>query len=121
MAGWTVTAHKPASGFAFETEYEGLTLKPAELWVLPPTAGERGEYFGLRVGVPGLNRDDEARTLAALWIVLDTGLGEKRCAESIAHLEVEPLPKQPAQRGHIELVELSDYLVRRASQGQAAS
>jgi hypothetical protein len=49
----------------------------------------------------------------AVWIILDTGLGEKVCAERINHLEVVTLPEHAKDDGYIALPEISDYLAWR--------
>jgi hypothetical protein len=115
LDAWEFTALKPASGFGFHTQYGEVTLKPDQLWFLPLTAGPNAERFGLRLGIPNLAHKDEPAARHAAWIVLDTGLGERQCVESIEHLEVVSLPELPKEKGFFPLAELVAYLKWRES------
>jgi hypothetical protein len=110
---WKIMAFKPAQGFDFTYEADDLTLDPGQLWFLPLRSKSTPEVLGLRVGVPGLDEHDVACVENAVWIILDTGLGEKVCAERIKHLEVVTLPEHAKDGGYIGLPEISEYLAWR--------
>jgi hypothetical protein len=111
--GWRFVAFRPPQGFEFRTEYEGVIVDPGECWFLPLLSKSKPASLGLRVAVPGFT-DELARSYkAAVYIVLDTGLGELIAAESVQYLEVVPLPDAPAIDGYIELRELGKYITWR--------
>jgi|GEM_PF-1149688 len=107
---WKIIAFKPALGFDFVHEYGELKIDPRKLWFLPLTAKSDPSILGLRVGLPDYDEDAEDKIKNTVWIILDTGLGEKTCADRIRHLEVIALPEKPEDEGYIELPELPDYL-----------
>lgn len=107
---WQIIAFKPALGFEFVHENGELRIDPRELWFLPLTAKSNPSILGLRIGLPEFDETAEEKVKNSVWIILDTGLGERACAQRIRHLEVEQLPKSPEKGGYIELPELPDYL-----------
>ncbi len=111
--GWQFVAFKPPQGFEFRTEYEGVVVDPAECWFLPLQSKSNPSSLGLRVAVPGFT-DELARSYkAAVYIALDTGLGELIAAEAFQYLEIVALPGSPESAGYIELSELGKYLTWR--------
>lgn len=112
---WTFTALRPPLGFGFGIDYGNVHLDPEELWFLPLSAGENGEHFGVRIGIHKLKKRDQEETLNATYILLDTGLGERRSAETIEHVEVVSLPKDPDAAGFIRLLQLPAFLDWRQS------
>lgn len=107
---WKIIAFKPALGFEFVHEYGELKIDPRKLWFLPLTAKTDPSILGLRIGLSDFDEDAEAKIKHSVWIILDTGLGEKTCADRIRHLEVVALPVKPEDEGFIELPELPKYL-----------
>lgn len=97
-------------GFAFVYENGGLEIDPGKLWFLPMRAKSDPTILGLRIGLSDFDETLEETVENSLWIILETGLGEKDCAERIRHLEVVQLPVKPEDDGYIELSELPDYL-----------
>lgn len=110
LQGWTFTALRPPMGFSFAIDYGNVHLDPDELWFLPLSAGNDEEHLGVQIGIPKLKKRDEEEALSASYILLDTGLGERRSAEAIEHVEVVSLPKDADTAGFIRLVELAEYL-----------
>jgi len=104
-------ALKPAMGFDFKTDYEGLSLDSREMWFLPLERVGAPNFLGLRVGIQGLQPEKRSDVLNAVLMMLDTGLGERRAATEIQHIEVALLPSSPESHGYIELPELPEYLV----------
>lgn len=109
LPGWTFVALKAAQGFDFSTRFEDLRLDARRMWFLPLTHREAPAAVGLRLGVPGMDPAQEHQVVTAVWLILDTGLGE-RDAAAVSHLEVRPLPRDPEAAGFIELAELPRYL-----------
>lgn len=107
---WKIIALKQALGFEFVHVYGELRIDPRKLWFLPLTAKTDPSILGLRIGLYDFNEDSEDKIKNSVWIILDTGLGEKTCADRIRHLEVVALPKKPEDEGFIELPELPIYL-----------
>lgn len=113
LNGWKMIALRPPMGFGFTINYEGIKLDPEKLWFVPLVAGRTGQHFGLRIMVPKLRPAQEQAALNAAWILLDTGLGERQCAEVIEHLEVAKMPKSADANDYIQLPELPAYLKSR--------
>jgi hypothetical protein len=111
--GWRFIAFKPPQGFEFRTEYEGVVVDPADCWFLPMQSKSNPTALGLRVAVPGFTDELESTNRAAVYIVLDTGLGELVATEAVHHLEVVPLPASPETDGYIKLNELGQYVTWR--------
>lgn len=110
VPGWRIVALKPPMGFDFVTTYEGDRFDPRSMWFLPMTSASRPTALGLRVGLPGLAATTQRRAENAVWIILDTALGERAAATSFAMVEVVTLPAEPEKQGYIELPELPAYL-----------
>lgn len=110
LAGWVFVALKPAMGFDFVTKYEGVTLNPEAMWFLPLQSPERPSDLALRIGIPGLNDDMRRVAGKALFMILDTGLGERSAALDVQHVEFTALPNEPEEAGYIELPELAKYI-----------
>jgi hypothetical protein len=115
LKGWTFTALRPPMGFGFAIDYGKVHLDPDELWFLPLSAGENEDHLGLQIGIPKLKKRDEEEALNASRILLDTGLGERRSAETIEHVEVVSLPKDADAAGFIQLPALPEFLDWRES------
>lgn len=113
LPAWKFVALKPAEGFDFITEYEGIRLDPKTLWFLPMSAASQPTMLGLRVGIPDLDPSHERQATNGVLIILDTALGERESSTAIQHVEVVALPPNPAEHGYIELPELPDYLAWR--------
>jgi hypothetical protein len=114
LGAWQVIALRPPLGFDFEINYEGIKLDPEKLWFMPLAAGSGGEHFGLRIMVPNLREAEEQTATNAVWVLLDTGLGERQCAEVIEHVEVARLPSMADTSDYVPLKELPAYLKARA-------
>ena len=113
IKGWKVVSLKPARGFQFQIDYEGLHLDPRDLWFLPLSSAEHPAAIGIRVGVPGLTRRQQRATENAVLMILDTGLGERSAALDLQHVEVTRLPATPAEKGFRRLPELPAYISER--------
>jgi len=110
VPGWEVIAFKQAGGFECTVNYQGLTLDPAACWFRPLVATTDRSIFGLQVASPAYSSESEKTLLSAVYVLLDSALGELACAEQIQHVEVAPLPAQPETEGFMALRELPEYL-----------
>jgi hypothetical protein len=110
LPGWVFVALKPALGFDFVTEYEGVKYEASRMWFLPLVSAAEPEGLGLRLGIPGLlgGAGDGAECVA--WNVICTGLGERAAAQDVQYLEARTLPERPEDEGYIELPELEAYI-----------
>jgi len=110
IPGWTFVALKQPRGFDFAFDYEEIDFDPKTMWfgVLRNSSMPNG--IGLRVGVPDFARATEQQWFNAVAIILATALGERTVAVDIQHLEVCPLPEDPAASGWLELDKLPKCL-----------
>lgn len=109
IAGWTFTALKPAMGFEFTTEYEGIELDPASMWFIPLESEEDPDSVGVEIAIPGYDAESHRIYANAVLVILETGLGERAVAE-LAVVDVAEPPEDPEAAGYIELPELADFL-----------
>ena len=107
---WKILAFKPAMGFEFSIDYNGLNFDPAEAWFQPLELESRPLDLGIRVCYP--NYDDSKRDdfFNASFLILDAGLGEKMTALDIKYLDVDKLPEDPEAEGMLPLKQLSEYI-----------
>jgi hypothetical protein len=111
--GWTFIALKPAQGFRFTTNYEGVQFDPRQMWFLPLESESRPGDLGIQIAVPGLDGMDKALAHNAVLVILDTALGERSAALDLQHTEVIDLPGDPVSDGYMALPELADYIAWR--------
>jgi hypothetical protein len=107
---WKIIAFKPAIGFEFSIDYNGLNFDPAKTWFQPLELEERPLDLGLRVCYPDYNSEKEEDFISGTFLMLDAGLGEKTTALDIKYLEVDKTPVDPEQEGMLPLKELGDYI-----------
>ena len=108
--GWSIIAFKPPHGFDFVTNYGGLEINPKHCWFLPLVSKTEPGRIALRIGVPDFKVDAVHETVAALYIVLEAGLGELVAGQRIAFIEACAIPNDPEVQGFIELNELDLYI-----------
>lgn len=110
IKSWKFTAFKSGVGFGFSTQYAGVDYDPDELWFLPLSSMSGPDNLALRIGIPNFSEEDPEISEQAMWLILETALGELECAKSIHHVEVGSLPHEPDEMGYIELVELEEFI-----------
>jgi hypothetical protein len=110
LEGWSFTALKPPQGFDFQTQFGAATVDPGTCWFLPLESAAEPTLLGLAVGCPGFVAAARQDFENAVLVAVDTGLGERRAAEEIGHVEVGPLSAAPAEEGLVELLELPAFL-----------
>jgi hypothetical protein len=113
IPGWSFIALKPPMGFDFQTTYEGICFDPNSMRFRPLVNKSNPQNLGLRVGVPNLNPSIKRQADNAIFVILDTALGERAAALEIDYVEVAPLPESPDSEGYIELHKLPQYIESR--------
>jgi hypothetical protein len=110
---WKFVGLKPAMGFEFSTNFEGVHLDPKKMWFMPLRHKSDPKFLGFRIAV-GANVDPQDKeTRGAVFIVLDTGLGERFVAENIDYVEICTAPADPRTAGYGNLLELREYIEAR--------
>ena len=107
---WQFTALKPAIGFNFTNNYEGVEYDPTKLWFLPLDNKSDPAAIGIKIGIPNYDEKTHIHSKAAMWVILDNGLGELAAATDIQYMNTVPLPLQPEKEGYIKLAELPEYI-----------
>jgi hypothetical protein len=88
--GWKFLALRPKLGLPKTVQWEGYTVKLAEVRFQPLSDPETGE-LGLQLLIPGLNEENAEDVHNALLRALDHGLGEREFAETIQFTDVAAL------------------------------
>lgn len=111
IPNWSFIAFIPPREIDFEMDYEGVVLKPAEMWFLPLENSKDPHSIGIRVCTMNYEviKDHEGLN-AAVYKSLDTILGEKSFALDIDYLDINQLPDEPEQMGMIPLSQLPGYV-----------
>lgn len=108
--GWRFIAFKPACGFSFTTNYEGIVLDPATAWFIPlHPAGDTSPY-AIRVAYAHYDPSRADAFRAGTFIMLECALGEVAFAEAFQHVEVGALPSSPESNGFLPVTELTAFL-----------
>ncbi len=113
VTNWRFIAFKPAMGFEFNTDYEGITFSPDSTWFLPLRVGSDPTALGIRIAYSHFDESRRGDFLAGTYIMLECALGELALAERIQQIEVTFLPSSPETSGYYPVTELQNYLDRR--------
>lgn len=116
---WTFTAFIPPRDIHFEMNYEGLVLKPEEMWFMPLQNEKDAMAIGISIGLMNYELvHQHAYFNTAMHKILDVLLGEKSAAHDIHYLEFQQLPDVPGEEGMIQLSDLPDYINWKKSNNQ---
>ena len=110
LAGWQFVALKPPRGFAFKTNYEGISLNPKSMLFLPLEWSDAPEKVGLRIGVENFSESDRDSITNGVFVILETGLGERTFGADVHHVEVCLLPQESEAEGYFPLSNLTEYI-----------
>jgi hypothetical protein len=98
--GWRAIPLKPARGFSFALKVGGLDLDASALCYQPLDSPRQPGLLGIRVFVdPALVAEETI--LEALWLVVETGVGEEAAAD-VGHLEAASRERAPIDPFSIE-------------------
>jgi len=117
IEGWTIRALKPQIGCPKTTQWEGFTLKLADI-VFDPLEEDGSFELGLTLFVPGIEEKDIDDAHNALLRALDHILGEERFAEEVQFTEVFPLLDDAPSEQYIPLSDLDAFIRWRNSKLQ---
>lgn len=110
IARWRFIAFKPANGFDFTTNYDGITFSPEATWFLPLQSAHDPSAVGIRVGYAHYDKQRHRSYVTGTFIMLECALGELALAERIQHLEVSGLPSSPESSGYRPIAELVELV-----------
>ena len=112
IAGWSIRALKPRSGFPETVQWENLTLRTAGI-MFRPVEREGSNELDLHIFVPGITKEELEAAHNAVLRAMDHGLGEQTLAEAVQHPEVHPYTQDPRAEALWPLVELYEFIQRR--------
>ena len=110
LKDWEILAFKPAMGFEFSIDYNGLNFDPSEAWFQPLELESRPLDLGIRLCYPHYDDTKRDDFFNASFLILDAGLGEKTTSLDIKYLDVDKLPEDPEAEGMLPLKQLSEYI-----------
>ncbi|WP_197091431.1 hypothetical protein [Sphingobacterium endophyticum] len=109
LKNWHIIPFKPpAEGFTIS--YKGIELDPKNLWFFPLENKQNISLLGLKIYLPRYEHSQKKDTLTAVYLVLDSLLGERSSSMDIHHVEVHQLPSNPEEQGLLDLVDLPGYI-----------
>jgi hypothetical protein len=113
IAGWEAVALKQPGGFDFVINYGRFRIEPDTCWFQALVSKSDPRRLGVRVACPNFSLEAEKTFLSAIYILLDSGLGERVASLEIAYVEVAAVPPDPEAEGYAPLPGLPDYLASR--------
>jgi hypothetical protein len=111
IEGWKFIGLKKRTSDDFITVYEGLEIDPKKLWFLPLENPKFRGKIGLRICSKNYSVNQKDKFTNAVYVVLDSLLGEEFVSNRVIHLETGILPLNFEQEGYINLMEIYDYMV----------
>jgi hypothetical protein len=77
---------------------------------MPTRSSEDPAALGIVLGFPDADFLLQHQSVDTAYTILETAIGERSCAEYIAHVAVDDLPEHPERGGYLELPRLPDYI-----------
>lgn len=108
--GWSFLSLKPALGFRFRHSDGPISIDASELWFIPAKSEAHPAELGIILGFPDADLVLANQSVDTAYTILETGIGERKCAADIAHVAVDDLPDDPSASGYLEISHLSDYI-----------
>lgn len=107
---WKIIAFKPPMGCDIQIEHQGYTFDPLKTWFLALENPADPKEIGIQVCYSEFTQEKENEFLSGTFLLLDIILGEKSAALDLQHIEVGPLPENPADEGLMPLCDLDKYI-----------
>jgi len=108
---WKFTAFIQPQYVKNTIDYEGVELKPFEIWFMPLNSASNPKSIGIKVCLPNYQKVKNNKWMKpAVYKCLDHLLGEQNFALDLAHIEIGELPAKPEEQGLIELKDLPAYI-----------
>jgi hypothetical protein len=89
---WNIIPFRPPKDIGFTIQIEDYSLGPEDIWFSHEIDSDR---LGLILYIRDLSEANEQVAAQAVYILLDSALGEYDVEERIGFLEREPLPSNP--------------------------
>ncbi|HWB27130.1 MAG TPA: hypothetical protein VG738_16750 [Chitinophagaceae bacterium] len=106
---WKFTAFKQPIAGHFNIVWEGIEVSTENMWFIPLFSAEAAE-LGLRICLRGHeDLSDDDTLLNAMYVMLDTILGEKNFALNIGYVEIQPYTEEAEDEAY-PILELPGYL-----------
>jgi hypothetical protein len=105
LGRWQFIALKPAAGFTFRTDMDGVQFDPARMKFDPLQSSADPDALAIRVYVPSDLLTDNIDYV--LRLILVTGLGERAFVD-IEYFDVMPMPRD--SEVYIPLLDLPSYV-----------
>ena len=111
IQGWKMIALIPPRDADFEINFEGVVLKPGEMWFFPLQNEKDLSKIGIRVFINNYELIKESSFfMSALYKVLDVILGEKSFALDLDYVDADELPDEPESAKLSKLETLPQFI-----------
>lgn len=111
IQGWKIIAFIPPRDADFEINFEGVLLKPSEMWFFPLQNEKDLSKAGIRVFIKNYELlKEKSFFTSALYKVLDVILGEKSFALDLDYVDADDLSDEPEEMGLSKLEMLPQFI-----------
>ncbi|MBI1247459.1 hypothetical protein GC197_06375 [bacterium] len=110
LSGWKFHSLKPPMGFDFRHTDGPISLDVSQLWFVPLTTPQHPAALGVVIGLPDADFVYQHESVDTAYTIISTAIGERECAQEIAHFALTKLPDSPEENGYLELPRLPDYI-----------
>jgi hypothetical protein len=94
MDRWSIVPFRPPKGLMKSIQFEDYVLFPQDLWFKHEKDGDR---TGLVFYIRNFSKDNEIKAKNAVFIMLDSALGEYNVETMVGFIEFMPLTNPDAQ------------------------
>jgi hypothetical protein len=107
LPGWTIVAFRQPKSLDFTIQLGEHELGADDVWF---SAAPEGERVGLTLYVRGLTDDNRHLLGPAVFLLLDSAVGEYNVETKVGAIDSRPLPEDPAAQGLQPLPALRDLV-----------
>jgi hypothetical protein len=105
MDRWSVIPFRPPKGLMNSIQFEDYILYPQDVWFKHEKDGDR---TGLVIYIKNFSENNEIQAKSAVFIMLDSALGEYNVETMVGFIEFMPLADRPDALGLLPFEKIND-------------